>query len=281
MKMKENEPLNDYSSRLTDLINQMKSYGDEIEDQRVVEKILISILEIFDPIIEIIENTKDLKTLGIQELLSSLKSYEHRMTRHSDKAIESAFQSILQANVETSDTWFLDSGCSNHITGDESILVDIDTARNSQVKMGNGAVVQVKGKGMFPIKMKTGKGCSIYNKGINKELMQKIIMGRNRSFPIIFRYEEHTALKATTTDEALLWHRRLGHLNFQSLNLLHQKNMVGGLPQIHEIEGVCEGLCTQKASSETISERSLLESKEITRASTHQFLWSNEESISW
>ncbi|GJT25797.1 retrovirus-related pol polyprotein from transposon TNT 1-94 [Tanacetum coccineum] len=160
MKMKENESLNDYSSRLTDLIIQMKSYGDEIEDQRIVEKILISILEIFDPIIE------DLKTLGIQELLSSLKSYEHRMTRHSGKAIESAFQSILQANVETSDTWFLDSGCSNHITGDESILVDIDIARNSQVKMGNGAVVQ--------------------------------------------------------------------------------KNMVRGLPQIHEIEGVCEGCALRK-----------------------------------
>ncbi|GKE39835.1 retrovirus-related pol polyprotein from transposon TNT 1-94, partial [Tanacetum coccineum] len=32
------------------------------------------------------------------------------------------------ANAERSDTWFLDSGCSNHMTGDESILVDIDTA---------------------------------------------------------------------------------------------------------------------------------------------------------
>ncbi|GKF20454.1 retrovirus-related pol polyprotein from transposon TNT 1-94, partial [Tanacetum coccineum] len=72
-------------------------------------------------------------------------------------------------------------------------------------------------------------------------------MGRNRSFPITFRYEEHTVLKATTADEALLWHRRLGHLNFQSLNSIHQKNMVGGgLPQIHEIEGVCEGCALGK-----------------------------------
>ncbi|GJU56980.1 retrovirus-related pol polyprotein from transposon TNT 1-94 [Tanacetum coccineum] len=187
----------------------------------------------------------------------------------------------LKTNVERSDTCFLDSGCSNHMAGDESILVDIDTIGNSQVKMENGAVVQVKGKGKIPVKTKTcikyindvllvhdltqnllsvgqlvehgysvifeGKGCSIYNKGRNKELMQKIIMGRNRSFPITFRYEEHTVLKATTADEALLWHRRLGHLNFQSLNLLHQKNMVGGgLPQIHEIEGVCEGCALGK-----------------------------------
>ncbi|GJZ39747.1 putative reverse transcriptase domain-containing protein [Tanacetum coccineum] len=59
-KMKENESLNDYSSRLTDLINQMKSYGDEIEGQRIFEKILITIPKKFDPIIAVIENTKDL-----------------------------------------------------------------------------------------------------------------------------------------------------------------------------------------------------------------------------
>ncbi|GJZ39746.1 retrovirus-related pol polyprotein from transposon TNT 1-94 [Tanacetum coccineum] len=146
--------------------------------------------------------------------------------------------------------------------------------------MGNRTIVQVKGKGKIPVKTKTsikyindvslvpnltqnllsvgqlvehgysvifdGKGCSIYNKGRNKELMEKIIMGRNRSFSITFRYGEHTALKATTTYEALLWHRRRGYLNFQSLNLLHQKNMVGGLPQIHEIEGVCEGCALEK-----------------------------------
>ncbi|GJR92333.1 retrovirus-related pol polyprotein from transposon TNT 1-94 [Tanacetum coccineum] len=280
---------------------------------------------------KVIENTKDLKTLGIQELLSSLKSYEQRMTRHSGKAIESAFQASLQGDkrsqqnfgkgsssrggrggrnfravdvdkvtaevetitkkkivgikesittVEKSDTWFLDSGCSNHMTGDQSILVNIDTAGNSQVKKGNGAVVQVKGKGKIPVKTKTdikyindvllvpnitqnllsvgqlvkheyrvifeGKCCNIYNKGRNRELMQKIIMGLNRSFLITFRYEEHTALKAITEDEALLWHRRLGYLNFQSLNLLHQKILVGGLPQIHEIKGVCEGCALEK-----------------------------------
>nr|GEV56057.1 retrovirus-related Pol polyprotein from transposon TNT 1-94 [Tanacetum cinerariifolium] len=169
----------------------------------------------------------------------------------------------LSVDAERRDTWFLDSGCSNHMTGDESIWVNIETAGNSQVKMGNGAVVQVKEKGKIPVKTKTsikylhdvllvpdltqnllsvgqfvehgycvifeGKGCSIYNKGRNRELMQKIITGRNRS------YEEHTALKATTADEALLWHIRLGHLNFQSLNLLHQKNMVGDKSQVYGI----------------------------------------------
>nr|XP_043630099.1 uncharacterized protein LOC122601401 [Erigeron canadensis] len=112
MKMKENESLNDYSSRLTDLVNQMKSYGDEIDDQRIVEKILITIPEKFDPIIAVIENTKDLKTLGIQELLSSLKSYEQRMTRHTGRAIESAFQSSLQSDKKPPQSY--ERGSSSH-----------------------------------------------------------------------------------------------------------------------------------------------------------------------
>jgi hypothetical protein len=44
----------------------------EIEDMidcRIVEKILISLPEKFDPMKAIIEETKDLSSLGVQELL--------------------------------------------------------------------------------------------------------------------------------------------------------------------------------------------------------------------
>nr|GFA93628.1 hypothetical protein [Tanacetum cinerariifolium] len=54
--------------------------------------------ENFDPIIAVIENTNDLKTLGIYDLLSSFKSYEEPMTRNSGKAIEIAFQSSFQGD---------------------------------------------------------------------------------------------------------------------------------------------------------------------------------------
>ncbi|GKD94141.1 hypothetical protein Tco_1373978 [Tanacetum coccineum] len=99
--MKENKSLNDYSSRLTNLINQMKSYDDEIKDHRIVEKFIISIPINFDPIIAVIKNTKDLITFGIQELLSSLKSNEQRMIHHSGKAIESVFQYSLQGDKKS------------------------------------------------------------------------------------------------------------------------------------------------------------------------------------
>ncbi|KAK3028838.1 hypothetical protein RJ639_037682 [Escallonia herrerae] len=61
MKMKEDESLKDYSSRFLELINQMKTHGEDISDRRIVEKTLISLPEKFDPIIAVIEETKELQ----------------------------------------------------------------------------------------------------------------------------------------------------------------------------------------------------------------------------
>ena len=90
--MKENENLNEFSSIFMELVNQMKSYGEEISDKRIVEKLLISLPDKFDPIVAVIEETKDLSLLSVQELFDSLKTYEQRLLRHSEKSVESAFQ---------------------------------------------------------------------------------------------------------------------------------------------------------------------------------------------
>ena len=70
MKMKENEILNEFSFRL---VNQMKSYGEEISDKRIVEKLLISLPNKFDPVVAVIKETKDLSLLSVQELFGSFK----------------------------------------------------------------------------------------------------------------------------------------------------------------------------------------------------------------
>ncbi|KAL6332788.1 hypothetical protein AAG906_015050 [Vitis piasezkii] len=88
MKMKENETLNEFSSIFMELVNQMKSYGEKISDKRIVEKLLISLPDKFDPIVAVIEETKDLSLLNVQELFGSLKTYEQRLLRHSKKSIE-------------------------------------------------------------------------------------------------------------------------------------------------------------------------------------------------
>ncbi|CAL2259465.1 unnamed protein product [Prunus armeniaca] len=49
------------------------------------------------------------------------------------------------------------SGCSNHMTGDDKLLVNIQRNLTSKVKMGTGEIVQVAGKGTLVIETKLGR----------------------------------------------------------------------------------------------------------------------------
>jgi len=78
----------------------MKSCGEDISNRRVIEKMLISLPEKFDPIVTIIEETKDLFNLSVHELMGFLKYYEKRLVKRSEKSIENASnQSILLVNM--------------------------------------------------------------------------------------------------------------------------------------------------------------------------------------
>ncbi|KAG6419902.1 hypothetical protein SASPL_116414 [Salvia splendens] len=340
-KMKDNETLNQFHSSFIELTNQMRVYGEEISDQRMIEKILICLPKRFNAIVAVIEQTKDISKMSIYELMGSLKSYEERLLRQSEKPIESAFQSKLHLNAKSvgessfsggqqnrsgtygrgrgqektkhggrgfhkaengkkcthcgksnheykdcwfkdkpkchkcsrfghlqkdcyannqpqqqqhanfleekqseeymfyasqskkqkdEDMWYLDSGCSNHMTGDESIFVSIDTSVNSQVKMGNGALVKAQGKGTISVDTKKGmkrisdvllvpnlrqnllsvgqliehgytvhfegNSCVILDKEGAKQIVAKIQMEKSRSFPLTFKYAENMAMKA-------------------------------------------------------------------------------------
>lgn len=51
---------------------------------------------------------------------------------------------VAQANEK--DVWFLDSGCSNHMTGNLEMFSSLDENVKSDVTLGNDNKVLVKGK---------------------------------------------------------------------------------------------------------------------------------------
>lgn len=79
--MKEFEKIKEYFSRVIEVVNQMKTYGEEISYHKIVEKILISLFEKYKYIVAAIEELKDMFTLSIQQLMSSLESREERKLR--------------------------------------------------------------------------------------------------------------------------------------------------------------------------------------------------------
>nr|GEU94236.1 retrovirus-related Pol polyprotein from transposon TNT 1-94 [Tanacetum cinerariifolium] len=119
----------------------------------------------------------------------------------------------------------LDSGCSRHMTGNISYLIDYEPYDGGYVSFGQG-------------------GCKITSKGTIKT--ECIVLGRNfklkhdtnvllrtlrqhNMFSIdlnnVVPHKDLTCLVAkASADECMLWHRRLGHLNFNTMNRNKEMN---------------------------------------------------------
>ncbi|KAL7092450.1 hypothetical protein ACP275_12G165300 [Erythranthe tilingii] len=98
LKMKNSENAMQYSTRMIDLINQMRTYGETIEEERIVQKFLITLTEKYDHVVAAIEESKDLSTLTLTELMGSLQAHEQRMNRNNEENLESAFYSKTNLN---------------------------------------------------------------------------------------------------------------------------------------------------------------------------------------
>jgi len=68
---------------------------------------------------------------------------------------DNLFFACQKATEEYKNVWYLDSGCSNHMTGYKYSFIDMDSSFGSKVKLGKGEYVEVEGKGSIGVE---GKG---------------------------------------------------------------------------------------------------------------------------
>ena len=62
---------------------------------------------------------------------------------------------ITDNHVE-SKMWFLDSGCSNHMTGQKVWLADFDESKKSKVKLADNSSLQAEGTGNIVFQLSNG-----------------------------------------------------------------------------------------------------------------------------
>nr|GEZ92409.1 hypothetical protein [Tanacetum cinerariifolium] len=183
--------------------------------------------------------------------------------------------SASQNNIDDKGYW--DSGCSRHITGNISYLSDYEPFDEGYMSFGQGGC-KITGKGTIKTGklefenvyfMKDLKYnlfsvlqiCDDKNSGLLTD-SECIVLERNfkltgdtnvllrtprqhNMYSInlnnIIQHKDLTCLVAkASTAECMLWHRRLGHLNFKTMNKLVRHNLVRGLPtKCFENEHTC------------------------------------------
>jgi hypothetical protein len=166
--------------------------------------------------------------------------------------------------------WYIDSGCSKHMTGDRSKFLTLSDSKSGNVTFGNDAPGKVKGKGIVSLsngKRKsqdvllvenlkhnllsvsqvcdrgcevvfTSKDCKI--KSVDSgQLVAKGIRTKNNVY--VLKEEEEEECNLRKYDESWLWHRRLGHLNFDHIIKLKNNGAVKDLPKISKpYDSVCK-----------------------------------------
>ncbi|GKA18697.1 putative ribonuclease H-like domain-containing protein, partial [Tanacetum coccineum] len=166
------------------------------------------------------------------------------------------------------DKGFVDSGCSRHMTGNIAYLTDFKEYNGGYVTSVRRIGGRITGKGtlktdcldfedvhyvdelkfnLFSVSQMcdkknyvlfTNTECLVLSPNFKLPDENQILLRIPRednmySFDMknIVPKESLTCLVAKTTyDESMLWHRRLGHINFKNINKLVKENLVRGLP---------------------------------------------------
>ncbi|GJR04573.1 putative ribonuclease H-like domain-containing protein [Tanacetum coccineum] len=139
---------------------------------------------------------------------------------------EDDVEPIPKSNSQLNDKGFVDSGCSRHMTGNIAHLLDFKDFDGGYVTFGGGAYGgRITGKGTI----KTDN-LDFDDLPDENQILLKIPRQDNMyifDMKNIVPKDSLTCLVAkATSEESMLWHRRLGHINFKNINKLVKENLI-------------------------------------------------------
>ncbi|GJZ40201.1 retrovirus-related pol polyprotein from transposon TNT 1-94 [Tanacetum coccineum] len=189
--------------------------------------------------------------------------------------------------------FIVDSGCTNHMTGNISILCNFVEKYLGTVRFGNDQFAPILGYGDL-VQGNITINRVYYVEGLNHNLFSvgqfcdsdleiafqksmcfvkdlqgnNLLTGNRRSDLYTISLQETTSstpiclmAKASPT-QSWLWHQRLSHLNFDYINLLSKKDVVIGLPKLKYVKDqLCSSCEVGKANRSSFKTKTILSSK--------------------
>ncbi|XP_024155806.1 uncharacterized protein LOC112163777 [Rosa chinensis] len=193
------------------------------------------------------------------------------------------------------DFWYVDSGCSRHMTGDKSWFTSFEDENTiGSVTFGDGRKANILAQGtvntpgipnlknVLSVEGLTANLISVshltddyedvwFNKQRCLVLNQKGegIMGGKRSIDNCYHIQANessslqSCLSVKSTEETFeLWHRKMGHVNYQDLPNLSSKQCVRGLPNLR---GKTDKICGEcKIGKQTMAPHRVINSTTTT-----------------
>ncbi|GJY89648.1 ribonuclease H-like domain-containing protein [Tanacetum coccineum] len=152
-------------------------------------------------------------------------------------------KTIGNPQMDLQDKRVIDSGCSRHMTWNMSYLINYEEIDGGYVAFGgNPKGGKITGK----CTIKTGNLDfeNVYFLIDESQVLLRVPRKNNMySFDlksIVLKGGLTCLFAKATSDKSKLWHRRLGHLNFKTMNKLVKGNLVRGLPsKLFENDQTC------------------------------------------
>ncbi|XP_022843115.1 uncharacterized protein LOC111366633 [Olea europaea var. sylvestris] len=183
-------------------------------------------------------------------------------------------EKCLVANValkaQNSNMWYLDSACSRHMCGNKSLFTTLDECNGGMVTFGDGGFAPILGKGTVQMLGLPVISNVLYVEGLKSNL-RSISQICDDDFEVSFVQKRCTVYdssggvvlegvrtsdncygvlpnsnyvcRSAKIDVSELWHKRLGHLNYKSLEQLSKKELVDGLPKLGPSKNAVCGPC--------------------------------------
>ncbi|KAI3665587.1 hypothetical protein L6452_44214 [Arctium lappa] len=235
-----------------------------------------------DVIDQIASNNQNLvtsyKRYSIQQLIqlspitTTSSSYQRNDFAYSHNS--SDWYGSYHANSSRSNTrhmWYLDSGCSKHMTGQKALLSNYTEKFSGNVRFGNDQLSPILGYGdiiqdnltISKVSYVEGLGHNLFSigkfcdKGLEVNFKSKSCSVRTEDGTELLGGHRKTNLYTinlskvqidnqvclmtkASQQQSWIWHRRLSHLNFRYINKLVRGKLVKGLPELkYDKEYLC------------------------------------------